>query len=216
VTGLPGAVNNNQYTSTPPGDHARYFDNLGAQSGTGFIPAVPPRSKRSVERSPSSANSLSSSSSATLNSTGGIRHRFGTRMDEDTSIANSQPQQRNATGSAVSGQTMAEQQIRTKRDVDGNNEMIDTEQEKENINHDQQTEGGGSSSNNHRSDHEEKSLSVQNGNSEVEQKISVKERMQKFNRIASESELSGVSSTKAPPRNRREIASKVCDSHFII
>lgn len=47
-----------------------------------------------------------------------------------------------------------------------------------------------------------------NVNSDVEQKISVKERLQKFNRIASESELSSTSPPKMPPastiRSRRE------------
>lgn len=48
---------------------------------------------------------------------------------------------------------------------------------------------------------------MQNGDSESEQKISVKERMQKFNRIASESELAA---SKMPSnRHKREIAAKV-------
>lgn len=47
--------------------------------------------------------------------------------------------------------------------------------------------------------------SMHNGDYEAEQKISVKERMQKFNRIASESELAN----KMPSRSKREIAAKV-------
>ena len=50
-----------------------------------------------------------------------------------------------------------------------------------------------------------------NVNSDVEQKISVKERLQKFNRIASESELAATSPPKMPSaaRSRRENPNKV-------
>lgn len=55
---------------------------------------------------------------------------------------------------------------------------------------------------------------MQNGDSENEQKISVRERMQKFNRIASESELAA---SKMPAnRNKREVAAKVRRSRGIL
>jgi len=221
VTGLPGAANstNNNYPSNNlPGEHARYFDNFTSPPGSGFIPAVPPRSKRSVERSPSSANSLSSSSSSTLNSNLGLRPRFAPRMDEDMNgmSGSSQPQQlqRNVNATVASGQTMTEQ-IPMKRDTEGNNEMIDTEQEKENINHDQRTNEASNRTDAHYQEEKDGKSVVQNGNSEVEHKgISVKERMKTFNRIASESELpSGVNSKT---RNRREIATKVCDFNYLL
>jgi hypothetical protein len=85
----------------------------------------------------------------------------------------------------------------------------DAEHEKENINN-----LPNSDSTNLLEHDGKQSSNAQNGiSSEVEQKISVKERMQKFNRIASESEIfvGGLNAkVSSSSRNRREIATKVC------
>lgn len=196
VTGLPAAVNN---STTPPGDHIRYFEALTSSPGAP-APPVPPRTRRSVERSPSAANSLSSSTSSNLNSNPGLRARFGTKMDVEsgnTAESNQNQPQIQVQRNVPSGQTMPEQ-MRMENDTDG---MMDSEQEKENINHDQQ--------NNDNNDGDGNKADLRNGNYEAEQKISVKERMQKFNRIASESELAGGNNKMPSSRNRREIATKV-------
>lgn len=221
VTGLPIAVNNSVATAPSSSDYSKYFDTLtGAPP-----PPVPPRSRRSVERSPSAANSYSSSSitSSHNNHHQGELRRLATKKmdtermnggdnnsssssDSSPSSANSiQPQhlqQRiHGTSSASSGPTM-QNQMRLEKEID--NGMMDAEQEKENINNLQVSDG----SINHIEHDRTQSSNLENGNSEVEAKISVRERMQKFNNIASECELAGVK-VSSSSRNRRDIAAKV-------
>ncbi|XP_021950465.1 uncharacterized protein LOC110847777 isoform X2 [Folsomia candida] len=220
VTGLPIAVNNSVATAPSSSDYSKYFDTLtGAPP-----PPVPPRSRRSVERSPSAANSYSSSSitSSHNNHHQGELRRLATKKmdtermnggdnnsssssDSSPSSANSiQPQhlqQRiHGTSSASSGPTM-QNQMRLEKEID--NGMMDAEQEKENINNLQVSDG----SINHIEHDRTQSSNLENGNSEVEAKISVRERMQKFNNIASECELAGVK-VSSSSRNRRDIAAK--------
>lgn len=206
VTGLPTAVNN---SSTTHGDHN--FENFVGLPGTAPPPPVPPRSRRSVERSPSAVNTYSSTVSSNIHSNAGSRKRLTSkkmeaeRMNGDSSnpnipnpVTNSiQPQHLQNMNAMSSGQIMQEQML--------DNGMMEAEQEKENINNLQ------ISDNTNHIQHDENHSNGENGNSEVEQKISVKERMQKFNRIASESELfaGGLNAKASSSRNRREIATKV-------
>jgi hypothetical protein len=70
VTGLPAAVNT--------------FENFtGFPGGVAPPPPVPPRSRRSVERSPSAANSYSSIPSSGSQTNAGSRRGVTTRMETD-------------------------------------------------------------------------------------------------------------------------------------
>lgn len=200
VTGLNSSVNNATVT-TPSGDYAKYFDTLtGAPP-----PPVPPRSRS--RRSSFSTTSSSISSHQGLKSGRLVSRKMEAteqRMNEGDSSSNSspssdsiQPQMQRMNPVVSSALTMQDQMWTEKHDIDDGG-MMNSEQEKENIN---------SNSQNDNSNHLEHD---RNGKqSEADQKISVKERMQKFNRIASESELAVGLNAKASSRNRREFASKV-------
>ncbi|CAL8148375.1 unnamed protein product [Orchesella dallaii] len=192
VTGLPGATQGIP-TSAPavqqPPDHGGYsneFSGNSLNSGAAPPPPVPPRYKRGVERSPSAVSGSSSSSgfkniqpTSAPQNFGGNRHNNRRNMEF-------------ANGSNAVGLTSADS---------GMNGGMENDHEKENINLVNGTNG-----NFEESSGSDGPNDMQNGDSETEHKISVKERMQKFNRIASESELAA---SKMPSnRNKKEIASK--------
>lgn len=167
-------------------------------------PPVPPRSKRSsLERSPSAAQVLGNMvsripSQSTSNS---ISRRTKRNLSKDL--------EGNLDGRSGGRNPTRPKSVTDMRSSKSEANMVDAvspmeHDEKENINsHKSEIVENGQSVGRRKSE----SSIVE---SEVEQKISVKERMQKFNRIASESELHHPSvSLRGHSRSRKEASSKV-------
>ncbi|ODM89844.1 Ankyrin repeat domain-containing protein SOWAHC [Orchesella cincta] len=188
VSGLPGATQGipSAPTVPQPTDLGGYSSDFSGNSLTSGAAPPPPVPPR-YKRGVERSPSAPSSVSQNF---GGNRHNNRRNME----LAN---------GTDSTGLPNSDSAI---------NGGMENDHEKENINLVNGTNGNFEES----SGSDGPNDNMQNGDSETEQKISVKERMQKFNRIASESELAAPSLSSLEPRAKEwMLKSAQCDYHAL-